>query len=66
MKKLLLFIFSSVVGLVVFNALTILIRITPSIDSVGQVLGLIFLYGYLVCLSGILIYSSIILIKNKL
>jgi len=66
MKKLLLFIFSSVVGLVVFNALTILIRITPSIESVGQVLGLIFLYGYLVCLSGVLIYSSIILIKNEI
>jgi len=66
MKKLLLFIFSSVVGLVVFNALTILIRITPSIDSVGQVLGLILLYGYLVCLSGFLIYCSIILIKNEL
>jgi len=66
MKKLLLFIFSSVVGLVVFNALTILIRITPSIESVGQVLGLIFLYGYLVCLSGVLTYCSIILIKNEL
>jgi len=66
MKKLLLFIFSSVVGIVVFNALTILIRITPSIESVGQVLGLIFLYGYLVCLSGVLIYSSIILIKNEI